>query len=71
MFRPGIREELLWFERQIHQIPNFTDYCTLSVVPLVGPYKYEPKESYFKEKEYDIIEKYYTDQDKELFGDRN
>ena len=55
MFRPGIREELLWFERQIHQIPNFTDYCTLSIVPLVGPYKYEPKESYFKEKEYDII----------------
>ena len=71
MFRPGIREELLWFERQIHQIPNFTDYCTLSIVPLVGPYKYEPKESYFKEKEYDVIEKYYTDNDKELFGDRN
>jgi len=71
MFRPGIKEELLRFERQIHQIPNFTEYCTLSIVPLVGPYKYTPDESYFNEKEYDIIEKYYTDEDKELFGDRN
>jgi organic radical activating enzyme len=71
MFRPGIRRELLWFERHIRKIPNFTEYCTLSIVPLVGPYKYTPDESYFKEKEYDIIERYYTDQDKELFGDRN
>ena len=71
MFRPGIREELLRFERHIRKIPNFTEYCTLSIVPLVGPYKYTPDESYFNEKEYDIIEKYYTDEDKELFGDRN
>ena len=71
MFRPGNRKELLLFEKQLKQIPNFVNYCTWSIVPLVGPYKYTPKESFFGEKENDLIEKYYSYQDKELFGDRN
>ena len=66
MFRPGDRKELLLFEKQLKQIPNFVNYCTWSVVPLVGPYKYTPKESFFGEKENDLIEKYYIDQDKEV-----
>lgn len=69
MMAPHNREEMLSLEKELTELPFFTDYCTRAVVPIRGSLENNKLKTMNSGSGSEIMDGY-TEEDYKLFGDR-